>query len=223
MAQPARIGAGQNRSVLSRLAAPTLAPRSLLLPPRQTAEPRWPASRARFQNGLRLIGIQVRTEGRFFGAAIRATPSRRDIGEYRSGWDALLGQAFGFLINEIAAPAHEAAVAVGGCRNRDFDAAVDARNLDAVAGRDGAAFPGDEVYAEVLVAERCAQRARDVEVATAGVGIDVGGATASVAPLNPERRLAHAQIAADPLELLPGPGTVAVETGPEAQWIDFEA
>jgi hypothetical protein len=65
-----------------------------------------------------------------------------------------LRQPLGFLIDEIAAPANEAAVAVGGrprC-GREFGAAIEARNLDAVAGRDGAAFAGDEIYPEVLVA-----------------------------------------------------------------------
>ena len=50
-----------------------------------------------------------------------------------------------------------------------------------------------------------------------------------VAPQRPLRRstrnvaAAHAQVAADPLELLPGPGAVDVEIGAEAQRIDLEA
>jgi hypothetical protein len=67
-----------------------------------------------------------------------------------------------------------------------IDALADPGRLDEIAGFHSAALGGDEVDAEVLMAERRAQRAGNVEVAPAGVRIDVGRAAAAVAAVDPE-------------------------------------
>ena len=71
--------------------------------------------------------------------------------------------------------------------------------------------------------ERGAQRTGNVEVATPGFRIDVGGAAAAVAPVDPEQRLADPDVAADPVELLPGACAVDVEIGAKTQRIDLDA
>ena len=67
------------------------------------------------------------------------------------------------------------------------------------------------------------QRARDVEVATAGFRIDIGGAAASVAPVDAKQSVADPDVATDPIEFLPGRRTVDIKVGAKSQWIDPDA
>ena len=85
------------------------------------------------------------------------------------------------------------------------------------------ALPRDQVNAEFLVAERRAQRTRQIEVPAAGFGIDVGGAASAVAPVNAENHVADPDVAADPFEFFPGSRAVDVEIGAKSQRIDPDA
>src|SRR5258708_34229870 len=84
---------------------------------------------ARLEGGLGLGAVDIGAEGRLLGAAVRATPRRRDVREAGAGRDALLGQAVGFFVYVVAAPAHEAAVDIGRRAHGDGEIgiAIDAR------------------------------------------------------------------------------------------------
>src|SRR5207342_1904146 len=72
----------------------------------------------------------------------------------------------------------------------------------------------DKVDAEFLVPEGGTQRRRQIKVAAAGFGVDVGGAASAVAPVDPKQPVSDPDIAADPLELLPRFRAIDVEIGP---------
>src|SRR3984893_19132068 len=97
------------------------------------------------------------------------------------------------------------------------------RNENAVTDRDTSPLPGHEIDSEFLVADGGAQRCRQIEIATAVFGVDVGGAAAAVAAVDPKQPATDLDIAADPIEFLPGPGAVDIEIGAKAQRVDLVA
>ena len=114
--------------------------------------------------------------------------------------------------------------AVIGARRGQCDRAARrrARRKNRVADRDLAALAHDQIDAEILVTEGGAQRAWDIEIAPAGRRIDVGRPAAAVLAVDREHRAADPDVAADPVEFLPGLGTVDVDIGAKAQRIDLD-
>ena len=124
-------------------------------------------------------------------------------------------RALGLVVDVVAATADEAASgwSQSGARYRFGGESGVARRGDGVADGDRAALASDEIDAEVLVSKSGSQRARNVEVALAGDRIDVRRAAAAVFSVDRERHAADPYVAADPVELLPGPGAVNIKVG----------
>ena len=127
----------------------------------------------------------------------------------------LVGDSGGWFVDVITAAAHEHLAAWlprGSRRLRDAVGRGIGRRQDGIANADTAAFPCDQIDSEFLVAEGRPQRAGDVEVAAAGFGIDIGGAATAVAAVDTEQRIADSDVAADPVELLPGVCAVTISS-----------
>src|SRR5580658_1611379 len=77
-----------------------------------------------------------------------------------------------------------------------------------------------QVETKIGVPVRLNQRARNVEIARAGGGIDVGGGATGVAPVDIDARAADRQRCPDPLMLGPGLGAVEIKVGAEAPEIE---
>jgi hypothetical protein len=73
------------------------------------------------------------------------------------------------------------------------------------------------------VSKGSAQGTRQVKIAAAGFGVDVGGAASAVASVNAKQPFSDPDVAADPIEFFPGPGAVDVEIGAKTQRVDFDA
>jgi hypothetical protein len=100
-----------------------------------------------------------------------------------------LGAPLGFVVNIVTAAANEATTGGGQRRRICFRGRFHlSRQRETVARRDKAAFPNDQIDAEILVAEGEAKRRRDVEIALAGRRIDVGRPAAPVLAVDRECR-----------------------------------
>nr|WP_245332406.1 hypothetical protein [Bradyrhizobium erythrophlei] len=97
-----------------------------------------------------------------------------------------------------------------------------ARRRDLITHSEAASFSRNEIDPKFLMPERCSHRAGQIEVSTAGFRIDVGRAAAAVAPVNAKQPLSDPDVAAHPIELLPGSRSVDVEIRPKPQRIDFD-
>src|SRR5258708_34826272 len=96
------------------------------------------------------------SEGRLLRPAVRTAPGFRNGGKRRAGPDRLLRQALGLLIDEIAAPADEAAPrAIGRQCRRTGQGRRRPRGvwrIELVADRGLPALARDQINAQVLVA-----------------------------------------------------------------------
>jgi hypothetical protein len=72
------------------------------------------------------------------------------------------------------------------------------------------------------VAEGRTQRARNVEVAAAGFGVDVRGTAPAVTTVYAKRDSSYPDVAADPIEFFPRPCAIDVEIRAKTQRIYFD-
>ena len=93
---------------------------------------------------------------------------------------------------------------------------------DLVSYLEAASFPCNKIDSQFLMSERGAQRAGQIEVPTAGFGIDVGGTAAAIATVDPKQPASDPDIAAHPIEFLPRPCAIDIEICPKPQRIDLD-
>lgn len=154
---------------------------------RSPSRPRQDAHRPPGAGGAPPSGraLHIGPEGGLVRPAVRATP----VGRERVKPSAGLGRPLSFVVNIVAAATDEAAPRRGQRRRVGFRGRFHlSRQRETVARRDKAAFPNDQIDAEILVAEGEAKRRRDVEIALAGRRIDVGRPAAPVLAVDRECR-----------------------------------